>query len=762
MSVTQAFTAPGGHDAALTQRTDDLLERWPVAKLLYRMITATPLGWSTRIGLYGQWGSGKTSVLNFLQQIAEDKDDIVIRLPAWRTTGEQEFIVQFYLQLAQVLGRLGYSEPFRNWTKRQSKKGADLVGALAKKTAETELPESVNSSCFVTAWATAAGVAAEKLSDILQLDSSDIEALRKELGHRRVIVFIDDLDRADPQVLPQTLLALRELLDWPGFVFVLAFDKEVVGKALRSYSEAFGESAQHFLDKIIDVPVTLPEPTPKQVQRMVKKNLRYCCPFLPDAAIEQTAEWFPANPRQAKRICRSLSVFGAAADRHAENELDWRGIILQTVLRETEPKVAQVVEASMLGFLSAWRPLMFNKNLSAEQGRQKQDALQVAQCSEDELRRERLSQLVDELGEARSKLSLETINYEMSLAVREVEFTLPEFSRFLQSWLEHRSSRPVEDFIQTSASRSDAGERVVAGTMLNVANMQYGQLLGRAPSIHSREELERMLRDASELLALIEFFYSVATIAALATARSGYEVCQGFIQTFLRLSVQQGSQSERGLRERELKLVRLIAAECDDSKRLYLDVEPHHGTVFPLPWHGSQAAYQDYVHALREATAPRLVEETINLFRTPNGVTNVFIQDDAKFNWILTSEKSPLYWGATKEQGCAVFKALIQDSQDLDSRATLAKNALSYLGLFISLSENNPEPLIAYRAALHGQYIEIAWEAISQLEPTIQTLVYLKVVKTQLDDLVEDPELLSTPEWWDGRHGDIEYELQGL
>lgn len=386
MSATQAFTAPGGHDAALTRREDDLLDRWPVAKLVYRMITATPLGWSARIGLYGQWGSGKTSVLNFLQQIAEKNDDIVIRLPAWRTTGEQEFIVQFYLQLAQVLGRLGYAEPFRNWTKRQSKKGADLVGALAKKIAETELPESVNSSYFVTAWATAAGVAAEKLSDILQLDSSDIEALRKELGHRRVIVFIDDLDRADPQILPQTLLALRELLDWPGFVFVLAFDKDVVGKALRSYSEAFGESAQHFLDKIIDVPVTLPEPSPKQVQRMVARNLKYCCPFLPDTAIEQTAEWFPTNPRQAKRICRSLSVFGAAADRHAEGQLDWRGIILQTILRETEPKVAQVVEEHLLGFHSAFRANMFGNANTKEQEQHKQVALNAAQSPRMRLR----------------------------------------------------------------------------------------------------------------------------------------------------------------------------------------------------------------------------------------------------------------------------------------------------------------------------------------------------------------------------------------
>ncbi|UZE37718.1 KAP family NTPase [Pseudomonas sp. B21-059] len=759
MSATQAFTAPGGHDAALTRREDDLLDRWPVAKLVYRMITATPLGWSARIGLYGQWGSGKTSVLNFLQQIAEKNDDIVIRLPAWRTTGEQEFIVQFYLQLAQVLGRLGYAEPFRNWTKRQSKKGADLVGALAKKIAETELPESVNSSYFVTAWATAAGVAAEKLSDILQLDSSDIEALRKELGHRRVIVFIDDLDRADPQILPQTLLALRELLDWPGFVFVLAFDKDVVGKALRSYSEAFGESAQHFLDKIIDVPVTLPEPSPKQVQRMVARNLKYCCPFLPDTAIEQTAEWFPTNPRQAKRICRSLSVFGAAADRHAEGQLDWRGIILQTILRETEPKVAQVVEEHLLGFHSAFRANMFGNANTKEQEQHKQVALNAAQSPKDEIKNKRLLKLIEELGHARSKLSLANIHYEMSLAVREVEFTIPEFSRLVKSWGEFQNVQTLNDFIRDAASRSDEGEVAVASAMLNMANFQYGEQLGRTASFYSREAFERALSRAGELLGLIEFCYTADLQGAIFKARSEYDVCIGFIRSFYGSVSKDGSQPERALRERELRLAAIIAAQCDDPQRLYLDAEPIQGTLRVPAWEVARA-YEHYVDALRTVLAPPLIHSAIQVFALPNGVMNALILDDARLKWVLTEERSPLYTQACKELGCAALKQLIETPQDLGSREVLAKNALSYLDAFITRWESASTS--AEQAKPYLEYIQLAWQALCQLEPTIQTRVHLNKLKSQLERQVAIPGFLGTPTWWDDEPNDIEHELRGI
>lgn len=758
MPVTQAFTAPGGHDAALTRRDDDLLDRWPVARLVYRMITATP-GWSTRIGLYGPWGSGKTSVLNFLQLIAEEKDDIVVRLPAWRTSGEQEFIVQFYLALADALQRSGVGEPFKHWTKRQSKKIAEILEKAAKKTADLKLPESASYSEIVTLAAGAAGLAFEKLSEILQLEKSDLDALRKQLGDRRIIVFVDDLDRADPRMLPATLLTLRELLDWPGFVFVLAFDKEVVGRALLSYSDAFGESAQHFLDKIIDVPVTLPEPSPKQVQRMVARNLKYCCPFLPDTAIAQTAEWFPANPRQAKRICRSLSVFGAAADRHAEGQLDWRGIILQTVLRETEPKVAQVVEEHLLGFQSAFGASMFGNGNPAKQEQHKQAVLNAAQCPKDEVNSKRLWKLVTELGNARSKLSLEKIQYEMSLAVREVEFTIPEFSRLVKSWGEFQSAQTLNNFIRKAAGRSDEGEVAVARGMLDMANFQYGEQLGRAGAFYSREAFEQAMRSAAELLSLIEFCYSTEIEGAMSEARGDYDVCIGFIRSFFGSVSRDASATERALRERELRLAAIIAAQCDDPQRLYLDAEPFQGTL-RVPSREFSRAREDYVTALQEVLAPRLIHSAIQVFSIPNGVMNALIQDDARLKWVLTEERSPLYTQACKDLGCAALKSQIESAHDVGTRETLAKNALSYLGACTARWES--APIGAEQAKPYLDYIQLAWQALCQLEPTIQTRVYLKKLKPQLEQQVAIPGFLDTPAWWSGEPDDIEYELQSI
>jgi hypothetical protein len=84
----------------------------------------------------------------------------------------------------------------------------------------------------------------------LKPDGPQVRKIRQTFGKRRVIVFIDDLDRATPELLPKLLLSLREILDLPGFTFVLAFDNEIVADGLKTANKAWGDGAS-FLDKIL-------------------------------------------------------------------------------------------------------------------------------------------------------------------------------------------------------------------------------------------------------------------------------------------------------------------------------------------------------------------------------------------------------------------------------------------------------------------------------------------------------------------------------
>ena len=57
-----------GYDASQFKREHDDLNRWRFASEIVEVISATPPDWSVRIGVFGKWGEGKTTVLRFAEQ----------------------------------------------------------------------------------------------------------------------------------------------------------------------------------------------------------------------------------------------------------------------------------------------------------------------------------------------------------------------------------------------------------------------------------------------------------------------------------------------------------------------------------------------------------------------------------------------------------------------------------------------------------------------------------------------------------------------
>src|SRR5258708_17538641 len=97
--------------------------------------------------------------------------------------------------------------------------------------------------------------------------------------------------------LPQLLLSLREVLDLPGFAFLLAFDDEVVGQALTDENPAW-KSGSVFLDKILDFRFHLPSITVQQKDRFVQRAIAQYCPYVPADSVEKIVDLLPDNPRK--------------------------------------------------------------------------------------------------------------------------------------------------------------------------------------------------------------------------------------------------------------------------------------------------------------------------------------------------------------------------------------------------------------------------------------------------------------------------------
>ena len=98
-------------------------------------------------------------------------------------------------------------------------------------------------------------------------------------GERRLFVFVDDLDRCLPEDAVAALEAIKLFLDLPGCVFVLGMDRTVVEQGIRvRYQKLMEQEAgfdpRAYLDKIIQLPFTLPPLGSRQIGRYLDELSR--------------------------------------------------------------------------------------------------------------------------------------------------------------------------------------------------------------------------------------------------------------------------------------------------------------------------------------------------------------------------------------------------------------------------------------------------------------------------------------------------------
>lgn len=285
------------------------------------------------IALQGEWGSGKTSLMNNLRgRLCYDKDDKSGDkpsdkfLPVWINTWQyslmktpQEAVLDI---LCSIIRQIADCNDAANLTERIKAIG-NLMRRFATFGAKLALEK--------------AGVNGD-IMDELKGDSakdSTINALKKEIQilvnevikpHegtitpvKGFIIFVDDLDRIDPALAVELLELLKNLFDIEGCVFVLAIDYDVVIKGLKPKFGEFTEANSHefrsFFDKIIQLPFTMPVAT-YAVDGLMKSSLTSIGFFdekeYNDDTSRQVADIIGnsigSNPRSLKRLINTLSL----------------------------------------------------------------------------------------------------------------------------------------------------------------------------------------------------------------------------------------------------------------------------------------------------------------------------------------------------------------------------------------------------------------------------------------------------------------------
>lgn len=226
-------------DSPIVDPSDDRFNRRLFAERIANTIIHRKNKSSIVIGIYGFWGYGKTTVMNFVEfELKENQNINILKFNPWRFTNEEEMLLGFYHSIAILLGK---SED-TNWEKFGKWIGKNLrwIASIFKQgEALTEFSKLL----------TTGGIEEKK---------KRINTLIEKTG-KKIVILIDDIDRLDKDEVQALFRLVKLNADFNNTTYILAFDDEMVAAALQEkYGSNDRESGRSFLEKIIQVPLQLP------------------------------------------------------------------------------------------------------------------------------------------------------------------------------------------------------------------------------------------------------------------------------------------------------------------------------------------------------------------------------------------------------------------------------------------------------------------------------------------------------------------------
>lgn len=120
----------------------------------------------------------------------------------------------------------------------------------------------------------------------------------------RVVIFIDDLDRCEPEKALQLLDVIKVFLDVPRCIFVVGVDIAIVQRALQRRYPEDQIAQREYLRKIVQLPFHLPPPTPTELRDFVLNlDVRFPDVRCGEVFLGSIAQ----NPREIKRL---INIYG--------------------------------------------------------------------------------------------------------------------------------------------------------------------------------------------------------------------------------------------------------------------------------------------------------------------------------------------------------------------------------------------------------------------------------------------------------------------
>ena len=287
-------------DKPITSEGNDLLERGKFSERLGRLIYDYKGEDGLVLGLYGEWGSGKTSVINMVEEaingLAEkarekarkkaeegkvqtpsegdrkedENDPLIIRFSPWYYSDNDNLISLFFQSLKNKIDK---NEALKE---RIGKILNDYVSVF-EVLSVVPIPGSKAVANFIQQQIKASY---EKKADLDSIKKA-LEKALKEVK-KKIVIVIDDIDRLTNTQIRDIFQLVKSVGDLPYIIYILAMDREIVERALTEVHQTDGS---RYLEKIVQMPFELPMLNQSELEEILWEKLHEVISKFPDKVV---------------------------------------------------------------------------------------------------------------------------------------------------------------------------------------------------------------------------------------------------------------------------------------------------------------------------------------------------------------------------------------------------------------------------------------------------------------------------------------------
>ena len=282
-------------DLPIAKLEEDGLNRGSFAESLAKTLVQYSFPSSLTIGLYGEWGSGKTSLLNMVFENVERIDDgvVVLRFNPWLCSDPKQLVTQFFKQMATAI-KLKKRAADKAW--ELIDQYADILGA----TSVIPVAGEIVAAFTKVLTKKAEEETKERTNDLQESKNQIIKKLKDE--KIKIIVSIDDIDRLSEEEIVAVFQLVKSLADFPNTIYVLAFDYDVVVRALGKVQHGDGKE---YLEKIVQVPFEIPAPNIDDIHEALFSKLNRILGDIPEEDWDKET-WVELFQQGIKNYIRSI------------------------------------------------------------------------------------------------------------------------------------------------------------------------------------------------------------------------------------------------------------------------------------------------------------------------------------------------------------------------------------------------------------------------------------------------------------------------